>query len=162
MWSIWLVFCDCSFHSICPLWIRIKSLWKLPDGRDWLRGNLDLVLMGRDMVNKSLTQFSVDGWGCVPSLLFGLRPNCWYMPPAETPGNSQTSLTQSLVGTLLLSPGFWCMQVLFVPSKSLFPQSCGSSVIKSHWPPKSNSLGVLSLFATSPGWENLLWGLELS
>jgi len=28
-----------------------------------------------------------------------------------------------------------------VPSKSLFSQSCGSPVIKSHWPPKSNSQG---------------------
>ena len=27
------------------------------------------------MLNKSLVQFSVDGWGCVPSLLFDLRPN---------------------------------------------------------------------------------------
>ena len=27
------------------------------------------------MLNKSLIQFSVDGWGCVPSLLFDLRPN---------------------------------------------------------------------------------------
>ena len=32
-------------------------------------------------------------------------------------------------------------KVLFVPSISLFHQSCGSSVIKFHWPPKSNSLG---------------------
>ena len=31
--------------------------------------------MGRSMLNKSLIQFSVDGWGCVPSLLFDLRPN---------------------------------------------------------------------------------------
>ena len=31
--------------------------------------------MGRAMLSKSLTQFSVDGWGCVPSLWFGLRPN---------------------------------------------------------------------------------------
>ena len=31
---------------------------------------------------------------------------------------------------LLLSPGSWCTQVLSVPSKSLFPHSCGSSVIK--------------------------------
>ena len=53
--------------------------------------------------------------------------------------------------SFLLSPG--AHKVLFVPSKSLFPQSCGSSVIKSHWPPKSNSLGVLSPFARSPGWE---------
>ena len=27
------------------------------------------------MLSKSLTQFSVDGWGCVPSLSFDLRPN---------------------------------------------------------------------------------------
>ena len=31
--------------------------------------------MCRAMFSKSLIQFSVDGWGCVPSLLFGLRPN---------------------------------------------------------------------------------------
>ena len=40
-------------------------------------------------------------------------------------------------------------KVFFMPSKSLFPQSCGSSVIKSHWSSKSNSLGVLSPFAKS-------------
>ena len=34
-----------------------------------------LILMGRVMLNISLIQFSVDGWGCVPSLLFGLRPD---------------------------------------------------------------------------------------
>ena len=62
----------------------------------------------------------------------------------ETPGHSQASLDQSFVGSLLLSPGSWCAKFWFVPSKSLLPQSCGSSVIKSHWPPKSNSLGVLS------------------
>ena len=27
------------------------------------------------MLSKSLMQFSVDGWDCVPSLLFDLRPN---------------------------------------------------------------------------------------
>ena len=40
-----------------------------------LKGKLGLVLMGGAMSSKSLTQFSVDGWGCVPSLLFDLRPN---------------------------------------------------------------------------------------
>ena len=40
-----------------------------------LGGKLDLVLMGRAILSKSLIQFSVHGWGCVPSLLFGLRPN---------------------------------------------------------------------------------------
>ena len=32
-------------------------LWKLPDRRDWLRGKLDLVLMGRALLSKSLIQF---------------------------------------------------------------------------------------------------------
>ena len=31
--------------------------------------------MGGAMLSKSSIQFSVDGWGCVPSLLFDLRPN---------------------------------------------------------------------------------------
>ena len=97
--------------------------------------------MGRAMLNKSLIQFSVDGWGCVPSLLFDLKPNygggnvdngdllpevpcmhyytqcsqpCSRPPPThaspETSGHSRASLGQSLVGSLLLSPGSWCTQ----------------------------------------------------
>ena len=38
-------------------------------------GKLGLVLMGKAMLSKSLIQFSVDGQGCVPSLLFDLRPD---------------------------------------------------------------------------------------
>ena len=38
-------------------------------------GEPGLVLMGRSMLSKSLVQFSFDGWGCVLSLLFDLRPN---------------------------------------------------------------------------------------
>ena len=102
------------------------------------------------MVSKSLTQFSVDRWSCVPSLLFtwGLTivevmkimvtsfrrshactvtlsapdPVAGHHPPMpllETPGHSQTNLGQSLVGSLLLSPGVH--SVLFVLSKSLSP-----------------------------------------
>ena len=41
------------------------------------------------------------------------------MPPLETPGQSWASLGQSLVGSLLLSPGVH--KVLLVPSKRLFP-----------------------------------------
>ena len=43
--------------------------------RERLRGKLGLVLMGRAMLRQSLIQFSVDGQGCVPSLLFDLRLN---------------------------------------------------------------------------------------
>ena len=66
--SVCLIFCDCDFHSV-------RGLWKLPDGRDWLWGNLGLVLMGEAMLSKSWIQFPVDGRGCVSSLLFALRPN---------------------------------------------------------------------------------------
>ena len=71
MWLVWLVFCDCVFILSIRGWIRTRGLWKLPDGWDWLWGKLGLVLMGGAMLSKSLIQFSVDGWGCVPSLLFG-------------------------------------------------------------------------------------------
>ena len=116
-------------------WIRIRGLWKRPDGRDWLGGKLGLVLMGGAMLSKSLIHFSFDGRGCVPSLLFGLRPTmvgvmrvmatsfrrtcagtvvfsadcaagrCRPTPPPQTPGHSQASLDQ------FLSPGSWCAQV---------------------------------------------------
>ena len=89
---------------------------------------------GRAMLSKSSIQFSVDGCGCVPFVLFDLGPNyggdkednglqmvpcihcctqcpqpCSRPPPThafrETPGHSQASLGQSLEGSLLLSPG---------------------------------------------------------
>ena len=66
------------------------------------------------------------------------RP-CSRPPPTHTSARDSWTLTgksgQSLVGSLLLSPGPGVHKVLFVPSKSLFPQYCRSSVIKSHWPP---------------------------
>ena len=36
--------------------------------------------------------------------------HCRPTPLPETPGHSQASLGQSLVGSLLLSPGSWCTQ----------------------------------------------------
>ena len=50
---------------------------------DW--GKLGLVLLGRAMLSKSLIQFSVNGQGCVTSLLFDLRPN--YSGGNEDKGN---------------------------------------------------------------------------
>ena len=38
-------------------------------------GETGSFLMGGVILSKSLIQFSVDGWGCVLSLLFDLRPN---------------------------------------------------------------------------------------
>ena len=73
---------------------------------------------------------------------------CWRLP------DTHRAVWLSLLWghcSFLLDPGVH--KVLFVPSKSLFPQSCGSSVIKSYLPSKSNSLGILSPFAGSPDWE---------
>ena len=66
--------------SFLWLWFSVclpsdGGLWRLPDGRDWLKGKLGLVLMGGAMLSKSLIQFSVEGRECVPFLLFDLRPN---------------------------------------------------------------------------------------
>ena len=152
-----------------------------------LRSKLGLVLMGVAMLSKSLIQLSIDGQSCVPFLLFGLRPKygrgnegnvnlhqkdlCVHCC-VHTQVTIHPHLCLRLLDThrqawlsllwghcfFLLAPG--THKVLFVPSKSLFPQSCGSSVLKSHWPSKLNSLGVLSPFARTPRLGNLLWVLE--
>ena len=46
------------------------------------------------------------------------------MPPLETPGHSQVSLGQSLVGSLLLSPGFWCTRFCLCPLRVYFSVLC--------------------------------------
>ena len=61
-------FCDCGFQSVCPL-MEDKRLLKA-SWWDRLRGILGLVLMDGALLSKSLIQFFVDGWSCVPSLLF--------------------------------------------------------------------------------------------
>ena len=60
--------------------------------------------------------------------------------------------------SFLLGPGVH--KVLFVPSKNLFPQSCGSSVIRSCRPSKSDSLGIVPL--PDPQVGKSVVGLELS
>ena len=64
------------------------------------------------------------------------------------------------MGSLLLSPGSWCAQGFVGLSKSLFPQSCGVSVIKYHWPSKSNSYEGSQSLCLIPRLGNLLWALE--
>ena len=110
--------------------------------------------MGKAMLSKSLIQFSVEGWGCVPSLLFDLRPNygggnedngdlLQKVPCTVTPTLQQATADPRLRRRLLDTHGqvrvnlLWgycsfllgpcAHKVLFVPSQSLFPQSCVSS-----------------------------------
>ena len=49
------------------------------------------------------------------------------MPPPETLGHLQASLHQSLVGSLLLSPGSWCTQVSVCAHQESVSQSCVGS-----------------------------------
>ena len=53
--------------------------------------------MGRAMLSKSLIQFSVDGWGCVPSLLF-----TWGQTMVEVMKIMVTSFKRSHAGTATL------------------------------------------------------------
>ena len=56
--------------------------------------------------------------------------------------------------SFLLGPGTHTLFVFVFfggwASKSLFPQSCGRSIIKSYWPSMSNSLGVLTVHFLDP------------
>ena len=105
--------------------------------------------MVRAMLCKSLIQFSVDGQGCVSSLLFDLKPNygggneyngchTHHPQPCSRPLPTHTSTGDSWIlsgksGSVScgghcsfpLGPG--AHKVLFLPSKSLFPQFCVSS-----------------------------------
>ena len=45
-------------------------------------------------------------------------------PLLETPGHSQESLGQSLLGLLLLSPGSWCTRFCLCPLRVYFPILC--------------------------------------
>ena len=124
------------------------------------------------MLSKSLIQFSVDGQGCVPSLLFDLRPkygggnkdngdllqkvpctHCYTQCPNPEQVTADPHLCQRLLDThrqvwvsllwghfsFLLGPDAY--KVLFVPSKSLSPQSCVSS-----------GGSMVGLMATSSKW----------
>ena len=78
---------------------------------------------------KILVTFSKRSHACTATLSVSdpAAGHHWPMPPSVTLGHSQSSLGQSLVGSLHLSPGSFCAQDFVVPSKSLFLKSCVSS-----------------------------------
>ena len=86
--------------------------------------------------------------------------HCQPTLPPETPGCSQASLAQSLVGSLLLSPWSWCTGFICALQESVSPvlwefynQIPLASKVK--FPGGSQSLGQI------PRLGNLLWALEL-
>ena len=143
-----------AVQGVAKSWTRLSNWTEL----NWLRGKLGLFLMCRAMLSKSLVQFSVNGQGCVSSLLFDLRPtmeevmkimvtsfkrshartaafsarnpaaaHCWPTPPQRLLDTHRWVWVTLLWShcSFLLGPD--AHKVLFVPSKSLFPQPCVSS-----------------------------------
>ena len=79
--------------------------------------------------------------------------HCHPMPPLETSVHSQASLGQSLVRSLLLSPGSWWAQgFVCALQENVYPVRCKfcSQILLAS---KVKFPGVLSSFARSPGWE---------
>ena len=122
--------------------------------------------MGGVLLSKSLIQFSVDGWDCVASLLFGLRPNCqprlhWRL------FDTHRQVLLSLVGTLLFSPGSWCTQgfvcvcvcvcALWESVSPVLWKFCNQTPLAS----KVKFTGGSQSFCWIPRLANLLWVLEL-
>ena len=116
--------------------------------------------MGRAVLNKSFIQLSVNGWGCVPSLLFDLRLNygggnedngdllqkvlCMYCytqfsqpcsrPLLETTVHYLPGKSGSVsCGVTGLPPGSWCSQVSICAFQESISHSCvssGSSMVR--------------------------------
>ena len=61
-----------SLISFLLLWFSLSALWRLVEASWWERLTEGVRIY---WLSKSLIQFSVEGRGCVPSLLFDLRPN---------------------------------------------------------------------------------------
>ena len=102
----------------------------------------------------------------------GLMPACWgsqdycsHCPrlhgrPLLTHTSTENSWTLTgksvSVSFGVTAPFSWVLvhtKFCLCPPTSLCPQFCGGCLIKFHWSSKSDSLGVLSPFARSPGWE---------
>ena len=111
-------------------WIRIRGLWKLPDGRDWLWGKLGFILMGGAMLSSVPVQFSylVVSSSLGPHGLQLARTPC----PSPTPRVYSNSCPLS----------WWCHPTILpsvIPFSShlqSFPASGSSneSVLRIKWP----------------------------
>ena len=63
-----------------------------------------------DPFQEDLFQLAATSRNAAASAPDPMAGHCWPTPPPETPRHSQASLAQSFMGSLLLSPGPWCLQ----------------------------------------------------
>ena len=127
----------------------------LLSGLRWLNPGV-YRLYGR--VSGDLQEDLFQGAPCRTAAVSPLIPvasHCWPTPPQETLQHQHLGLVQSSVGSLLLSPGSWCMQdlVCVLQEWSLFPPVPWKSynqillAFKVRLPGDSQSL------CWTPGWE---------
>ena len=142
---------DSSVHGILQARVLVWGAIAF-SGERLTEGETGLVLMGGAMLCKSLIQFSVDGQGCVPSLLYVLRPNCGrgnedngllqrshahtatrsapnLLSTHTSTGDSWTRTGKSgSVSCGVTAPFSWVLvHKVVCATKSLFPQSCVSA-----------------------------------
>ena len=67
MWSVWLLFCDCIFHSVSPLMDDDKKLLEASCLEGLVVGETGSFSGGKAMLSKSLIRF----------LLMGMTPPLW-------------------------------------------------------------------------------------
>ena len=84
----------------------------LLDLRSNYGGGNELVATSLKRSHASLSAFDPAGGHCQPT------------PLPETPGHPWASLGQSLVGSLLPSPGSWCTRFCLCPLRVYFPLLC--------------------------------------
>ena len=100
------------------------------------------------------------------SLLLGMVLPMTQLCDCSTPVSSHafTRLSQKLTGKsdsvscAVTAPYSWVLfaqSCVYALQESLFPQPCGNSVIKSHWPSKSDSLVIPRPLAGSPSLGSL-------
>ena len=78
-----------------------------------------------EVVKIMATSFKTSHAGTItPSAPSPAEGHCQPLPPPETPGHSWASLGQSLVGSLLLSPGSWCTRFCLCLPRVCFPVLC--------------------------------------
>ena len=95
---------------------------------------------------------SRDAAASVPVPIVSHSCPCLHRRPSST---RQVGLAQSLMRSLLLSPGSWCTQdtVWALQEWSFcFPQSCEIHVFIPYWPSKPDSLGAPPPIARPLGW----------
>ena len=148
MWSVWLVFCDCSFHSVCP---RMDEGKRLVEASWWQWVKLGLALVDRAM----LSSRSVVSDSATRGLQHA-RPPC----PSPTPRACSNSCALS----------WWCHPTIsssVVPFSShlqSFPES-GSFPVSQFFASGGQNIGVSASASVLPvhiqdwfplGWTDLI------